>query len=147
MKKLPWLWCILLLVASSATPQTETVPFQIGTHNSIILHVKVNGYAATMLLDTGASLSIVSPRIGGNLATMQTASIEEGHTTQTIHIAHGTLNFGKGERDTAFVVTDLNPNQASAIGVKQLDGIIGMQDLAQFKTVHLDFKHRTLTLE
>jgi len=147
MKKFLWLACILLSFVSGAFSRHVSVPIELGRHGEILLHVKVNGHDAVLLLDTGASFSLITTRIGGNLATMPAVSIVEGHTSQTLHIAKGSLNLGSGDVDTAFVVTDLNPTQTAALGVKKLDGLLGMRDLSAFKSVQIDFKHKVVELE
>jgi len=78
---------------------------------------------------------------------MKTVSLMEGHTDQTVHIAKGRLNLGAGEFETAFVVTDMNPAQAKALGLERLDGLLGMHDLEQFRSFKLDFQSKTLELE
>ena len=138
---------VLILLSLTAPIWAQHIPFEQGRHGEILLHVKVNDDTAVLLLDTGASWSVINPRLGGNLATMSAANIIEAHTLQTVHIARGTLNFGSGDFDTAFVVTDLNPAQSAALGIDHLDGVLGMHDLCAFKSLKIDFRHKVLELE
>jgi hypothetical protein len=151
----------LLAVAILATPQSglaagaddfpaprsgeHRVPFQ--TRDGLIyIHARVNGSPRTLLIDTGAMLTIF---------TIKAVPTQNVDSAVTINLAKGSVSASRlpvglalGDSDTperhcAFrlnaVVGDFKFTNA--------EGVVGLDILSRFKSVTFDFKNSVMVLE
>jgi hypothetical protein len=130
-----WLVLAPLALIVPAAPSGVTVPFA-WTPGQIEVAVKVNGTAATFLLDTGSEYSLVSTRlaraIGLNAEPRGAREFADGVTLDV-----GPLTLG-GQR---VMVMSFDTYQARG---RQIDGLLGF-DVFERCPVRIDWRARTLT--
>jgi hypothetical protein len=121
------------------------LPFQV--HDGLIyIQARVNGQRATLLVDTGAALTIFTLRV---VPTLNTDS------RVTINMAKGSvvasrLNVGFVLGDPELRERHCSFHQNVVVGAFQFlnaDGVVGYDVLSRFESVAFDFKNSTLILE
>jgi len=114
----------------------------------VFVPVKVNGSDVLLMLDTGATNTVVSPKavhVPVNAAS-QMATVTEGHQQVNVAVARLDVKLGEARIDSAVVVlTDLSPAQAARYG--KFDGLLGQNVLSQFKSVRIDYQNKVIELE
>lgn len=108
-----------IVLAIHATPQG----------NALYIETKLNGKPATLLLDTGSTVSLCDLKVCGK-APKATASLELGswHTDSE----------------------DVRPRDLSSVSLQagiRVDGVLGLLAMAHFRRVTFDFQRHNLELE
>jgi hypothetical protein len=145
---------LLATVARPARSQEPSAPVPKREHrisfhmrgDYIFVPARVNGRQATLLLDTGASLSTFSIKILPSMDTDHriTMNLAKGSVPAFVVLAGFTLGDSEiKDQHCSFrrniVVGDFKFGDA--------DGVIGLDVLSSFKTVTFDFKESVLVLE
>lgn len=108
-----------IVLAINATPQG----------NALYIEAKLNGKPATLLLDTGSTVSVCDWKLCGK-APKTTPSLE----------------LGSWRSDSE----DIRPKDLSSISLQvgiRVDGILGLLTMAHFRRVTFDFEWHNLELE
>ncbi len=133
--------------AQEQQPRTFRIPFH-SVNGMILLDATVNGKPASLLLDTGADATILSPQASG-LSTVKLRALTANKTTGTngeYVKSRVDLRLAEGhwiERE--ILVMDLS-DVSKRMGT-QIDGFIGADVLREFSAVRIDFKKQVLELE
>lgn len=124
----------------------QVVPVKV-VEGMVFVPVKVNGVDTILMLDTGATNTVVSPEVVHVPvnAAIQTATVTEGHQQVSVGVARLDIQIGKAHFNAAVVLTDLNAAQKARYG--KFDGLLGQSILGQFKSVRLDYQNRVIELE
>jgi aspartyl protease len=138
---------VLLLVVCLGAADKETVlPMKV-VENMVFVPVKVNGNEVVLMVDTGASNTVVSPGAahvpifaGGPKAT-----VWEGHSQVAVSVAQLEVCIGRAHFNSAVVITDLAQGQRARYG--NFDGLLGQDILGQFKSVRLDYQNKVVEME
>jgi hypothetical protein len=139
---------------------TGTIPFKVidisGEGYHLMLKLKINNKAATVIIDTGASKSVFDKtRIEKfvkekNFATHESLSSGLGTNTMTSQITTiKKLQIGELEiPDYKTVLLDLSHVNASyeQVGLKAVDGVLGSDILLKYHAV-IDYEKQTLKLK
>jgi predicted aspartyl protease len=137
---------------SSSTGHTSTIdkliiPVKV-VGGMVFVPVNVNGSDVVLMLDTGATNTVISPAAVHMpvFVGSQTATVTEGHQQVSVAVARLDVRLGKARFDSSVVVlTDLTPAQRTRYG--KFDGLLGQNILGQFKSVCLDYEKKLLELE
>lgn len=122
----------------------------------VLLKIKINNKSAVMVLDTGASQTVLDKnrvhRFVDDKEFEKSEALSTGLGTNSMesHIVH-IRKMQLGElviKNTALILLDLAIVNASyeMIGMKPLDGIIGSDILVKHKAL-IDFKNKRLRLQ
>jgi hypothetical protein len=143
---------VLLLFAVIASPQeqsrTFTVPFH-SVRGMILLDGIANGHPVSLLFDTGANNTILSPQAAG-LDAVQLRALQAtnaGTGAEGDYIARE-ADLRLAERDwisQRVLVMDLG-DVNKRMGTR-VDGILGEDILQTFSAVRIDFRTKTVDLE
>ncbi len=149
-----WFTAIMLLVGAASTwgaPHTNTIPFTEASGCCglpiLLVHATVNGKPATLVFDTGAQGTNVSPGIAKGARVVARDVGNAGAISVTtspvvsVDIVVGTDDF---PRTLAFVNST---NQLSDGLGARIDGLLGEDVISQYKRVTIDFEAKTITLE
>lgn len=127
-------WCVLAFMPCPAHAQQKPQKVILPIHatpqgNALYIETKLNGKPATLLLDTGSTVSLCDWKICGK-AKQATASLELGswHTDSE----------------------EVRPKDLSSISLQvgiRVDGILGLLTMAHFRRVTFDFEWHNLELE
>ena len=139
---------IALLFVLQASAQVLNMTIQQGV---MFVSIKVNGKDAVMLVDTGATRTIIQPRVLGltkqGLQSGQSGNglIEKEGSVRAQVMRQADLRIGerKFNRQTV-VVLDLS-GEEKASGLR-IDGLLGQDTLTQFHSVRINYKSKTLEL-
>jgi predicted aspartyl protease len=144
-----------LLTASSsgtAAAQTKTVSFiHTGAGLVVIVDIAVGGSTRHFLLDTGSSVTVLSPDTAvwspveavNSLSRRSIVGIDG--STHSAASTTAALDFGRTIVVTRATVAELT-GLSKALHIK-LDGILGQDVLLQFSRVTIDYKNKQLILE
>lgn len=145
---LPFLLALLLLAGISQSqerPRTFRVPFHT-VHEMILLDATVNGHFASLLLDTGANNSIVSPQAAGvtavDLRALQATSAGTRAEGDYITLE---VDLGLAERhwiNRRVLVMDLS-DASKRMGTR-VDGFLGQDILRTFSAVRIDYREHAV---
>lgn len=126
-------------------PATSRVPFQF-VKGVIILLATVNGKAAALLLDTGATISLVDSHFAGedglrlDPLRLRTDGPDGEYVVREVQLSLGHLWLNRRIR-----VMDLT-DTSKRVRV-HLDGTVGTDLLQEFSAVRIDFKNLVIELE
>jgi len=145
-----FLCALLFIVASAARAQerrTFTVPFR-SVNGMILLDGQINGKPAVFLLDTGANNSVVDYRAAGfdslkldALRSTGSAGAEGDCIVREVKLSLEHRSW----MNRRVCIMDLS--DASKRMGAHIDGFIGTDILESFRSVRIDYKARTVTLE
>lgn len=111
-------------------PQKVILPIHATPQGNVLyIETKLNGKPATLLLDTGSTVSLCDWKICGK-AQKATASLE----------------LGSWHTDSEEVL----PKDLSSISLQagmRVDGVLGLLTMVHFRRMTFNFEHRTLELE
>jgi hypothetical protein len=126
---------------AQAGAQSFTVPFHM-VRSMILVEAQVNGRPATLLLDTGANNTIVSPQVAGlnagQLKALQATRAGTGSEGDWI-AARVDLRLGS-QRWVHRSVLVMNLDDASKRMGTRIEGFLGQDILQQFKSFRIDYK-------
>jgi hypothetical protein len=139
---------LLTPLPNRARPDVLRLPFR-SAHSMIVVQARVNGSQIALLLDTGATRTIVSSRVYGNVP-FQLRSIER--TSHSAGIVGDSVilpvnlelanHAWAGQR-----VAIMNLDGLSQIFGIQFDGLLGQDILREFHSVRIDYRNHTIELE
>lgn len=153
-------WVFLMLawtavaVAAGEIPESSDasngIPFELsGDFGAILIRAQINGQAATLLVDTGSSHTLLSPE----LVQLRPLALEQAGPpvrgsglTSRAGWAKATIQLGGDTwKDHKVLVTD-DFHQISKDMKQPINGILGQDLLKEFHFVLIDFKRRRLVL-
>jgi hypothetical protein len=143
----------LLLAIALAVPATAgkelAVPFEINRGRvAILVRAELNGEPSVLILDTGASHTVVSPERAGlsaiDLAAARFSRQGPGMNAEAVW-SRTTLRLGgKVWSDRPVVV--MNMAEVSRVYGRKVDGLLGHDLLGECRKVSIDFEARRLLL-
>jgi hypothetical protein len=122
------------------------VPFQYGPMNKMVMQATINGHAATFMIDTGASVSVLEHRraqgfgvsaVGANSEFGEISALN-GKPYRVGYVASlkaGGMDFGGGPMALFDSDSHFSLSIVSAFGNQSIDGIIGVDILTRYKAV------------
>ncbi len=125
-----------------------TVPFTLARPFGLLLvRVEVDGRPATLVVDTGASHTILSRRFGQvPIQTKNTSPLRGSGLIGTATWVRASIRLGAHRwPDHQFLAMDDFPDISRAVG-QPVDGILGEDILKEFSSVIFDFKHNRMVL-
>lgn len=140
---------LLLAIPSLASELPEEVGFDVlGSRKAILVDVTVNGRAIEMVVDTGATRSIIRPEtLGWGLAQLRRAEFQRQGpglrgqgTWEVVDLRLGSRVWHR----FPIVVMDLTAVQE--VFGERVEGILGQDVLTSFTSVEFDFAARQLRL-
>ncbi len=135
-------------VLGGSSPPCEELPITITrVSHCILLKAEIGGRAATLILDTGASNTILSSELLGPASTpLQVKPLKGSGLVGTGRWRRATIRIGR----TVWVdhrVLEMDGLQDVSRGLKEsVDGILGEDLLADFRIVIINYLDRTVTL-
>jgi hypothetical protein len=140
---------LLTLAVPASAGKEMTVPFEINRgREAILLRVELNGEPSVLILDTGASHTIVSPERAGltalDLAKARFSPNGPGVSAEAVW-ARTTLRLG-GKVWTDRPVVVMNMAEISRVYGRKVDGLLGHDLLGECRRVSIDFEERRLLL-
>lgn len=138
-----------MVLATSIAAAPLELPFKLDPHHSaILLSAEVNGKPVTLILDTGATQTVLDAKLLGltnlDLKVSRFSQTGPGFRGEAMW-ASARLKLGSrtwyDQRVVAMNLQDFGPRYGRAI-----HGILGQDILRQFDRVVIDFRARTLTL-
>jgi Aspartyl protease len=149
-------WFLLLTwtaasVWAQAIPEArDAVPFEVNQDfGAILIHARINGQLATLLVDTGSSHTLLS----AELLQVRATAVEQvasplkgsGFTGRAVWAkANITLGADAWPDRKVLVIDDLR--EISKSMKQQVDGILGQDILKEFHFILIDFKRQRLVL-
>src|SRR5258707_1800889 len=127
------LCCLLVFMLCSANAQQKLQKIVVAIHatpqrNALYIEAKLNGKPATLLLDTGSTVSLCDWRLCGKV------------------IRAVSLELGSWRSDSE----DIRPKDLSNLSLQagiKVDGVLGLLTMARFRRVTFDFQRHNLELE
>jgi Aspartyl protease len=148
-------FCVLALVSLFLTPpalpdksDVVYVPFRTA-QSMILVDARVNDNRATLLLDTGANHTIVSPKAYGN-AQFQVRNLHKNDQGPGMQGDAMRLraNFALANRVwISHPVYVLNVDELSHRFGTPVDGLLGQDVLQEFRSVRINYKSHVIELE
>jgi hypothetical protein len=139
---------ILALLSPPRCAPAESVllPFR-SVHSLILIDARVNGHAATLLLDTGANNTIISVKMYGNVQApqLELASNGPGIVGNALRLRADLEIAGRFLFSQPVSVMNLGdlPQRVGA----QFDGLLGQDILRQFRSVRINYHSHVIELE
>ncbi len=129
------LCCLLVFMLCPANAQEKPQKIVLALHatpqgNALYIEAKLNGKPATLLLDTGSTVSLCDWKLCGKAPK-----------------ATPLLELGSWHSDSS---EDIRPRDSSSISLQmgiKLDGVLGLLTMAHFRRVTVDFQQHSLELE
>jgi hypothetical protein len=136
-----------LAVTLLPTADKQVIPVKL-VNGMVFVPVNVNGSDVLLMLDTGATNTVISPAAVHVpvFPGSQTTTVTEGHQEVAVAVAPLDVRVGKARFDSSVVVlTDLAAAQRTRYG--KFDGLLGQSILSQFRYVCLDYQNKVIELE
>ncbi|MGH9789941.1 MAG: retropepsin-like aspartic protease [Candidatus Acidiferrales bacterium] len=139
----------LTTIAASAGPLDLELPFQLDSrYDAILIQAEVNGKSVRLLVDTGASQTILDAQLLGltnlDLKISRFSSSGPGLRGEAVW-AQARLKLGARTWHEQRVVA-MNLEQLASRYGQPVHGLLGQDILRQFARVTIDFRTRTLIL-
>jgi len=142
------LFLLLIPLPNPAHSGTARIPFRT-VQSLIVVEGKVNGNAATFLLDTGANRTIVSAKIYGvgrfNLQRMARPNGGAGFAGYSLR-RPADVELGETVR-TAQEVSVMDLDELKQMLHMDFDGLLGQDFLRQFRSVRIDYRAHVIELQ
>jgi len=138
------------LLAISATATPLELPFQLDSrHDAILISAEINGKPATLIVDTGATQTVLDARLLGisrfDLKASGFSRSGPGFRGEAVW-SEARLKLGQRvwheQRVVAMNLEEFTPRYGRVI-----HGLLGQDILRQFDRVTIDFKRRIISLE
>jgi|HubBroStandDraft_4_1064222.scaffolds.fasta_scaffold82692_2 hypothetical protein len=150
-RRLRYLLLVLFLLTplpNRARPNVLRLPFRTA-HSMIVVQARVNDSQVALLLDTGATRTIVSARVYGNipfrLRTIERSSKSAGIVGDSVILP---INLELGDHTWAGQrVAIMNLDGLSQVFGIQFDGLLGQDILSEFHAVRIDYHAHVIELE
>jgi hypothetical protein len=140
---------LLALAAPAVAGKDLTIPFEINRgREAIVVRAELNGEPSVLILDTGASHTVVSPERAGlnavDLAKARFSGSGPGLHAEAVW-ARATLRLGgRVWSDRPVVVMDMA--EVSRAYGRKVDGLLGHDLLGECRRVSIDFEEHRLLL-
>ena len=139
---------LLTPLPNRARPNVLRLPFRTA-HSMIVVQARVNGSQVALLLDTGATRTIVSARVYGNvpfqLRTIERTSHSAGIVGDSVILP---VNLELANHTWAGqCVAIMNLDGLSQVLGIQFDGLLGQDVLREFHSVRIDYRNHIIELE
>jgi Aspartyl protease len=139
---------LLTPLPNRARPNVLRLPFRTA-HSMIVVQARVNGSQVALLLDTGATRTIVSARVYGNvpfqLRTIERTSHSAGIVGDSVILP---VNLQLANHIWAGQhVAIMNLDGLSQVLGIQFDGLLGQDVLGEFHSVRIDYHAHIIELE
>jgi hypothetical protein len=130
----PIVLCLLAFMPCRANAQGKAQKIMLAIHatpqgNALYIEAKLNGKPATLVLDTGSTVSLCDWKLCGKAPKVTPP-----------------LELGSWHSDSE----DIRPSDLSSISLQvgiRVDGVLGLLTMAHFRRVTFDFQRRNLELE
>lgn len=133
------------VLPSSGQPRTLRVAFQYATGlGSLLVHARINGKGAMLILDTGASHIIVRPALLGIAAGAPARPVEGSGILGDAVGQEVTLELG-GQVWQRRRVSVMDLTNVLAPYKEPVDGLLGLDFLFEFSEAAMDFQQRVIT--
>jgi predicted aspartyl protease len=150
-RSLRYLLLVLFLLTplpNRARPNVLRLPFRTA-HSMIVVQARVNGSQVALLLDTGATRTIVSARVYGNvpfhLRTIERTSHSAGIVGDSVILP---VNLQLANHTWAGQhVAIMNLDGLSQVLGVQFDGLLGQDVLSEFHSVRIDYHAHIIEFE
>jgi hypothetical protein len=109
-----------------------------------LVSVAVEGVNGTFVLDTGADVTVISPRLAANGKDRQKWNLSGLNGRETVDSVIVVLKLG-GDKMRARVMTRPLDNVSKMVGTA-IDGVLGLDVLGSYSHIEIDLKAQTLTL-
>jgi hypothetical protein len=139
---------LLTPVPNPAHSGTVRIPFRT-VQSLIVIEGKLNGNAATFLLDTGANRTIVSTQIYGNARfDLQRMPRRQGPAGFAGYSLRRPADVELGENMwTAQQVSVMDLNELRQMLHMDFDALLGQDFLRQFRSVRIDYRAHVIELQ
>jgi hypothetical protein len=147
-RALALLLLLLTPVPNPAHSGTIRIPFRT-VQSLIVIEGKLNGNAATFLLDTGANRTIVSTEIYGNARFgLQRMPHRQGAAGFAGYSLRRPADIGLAENMwTAQQVSVMDLDELKQMLHIDFDGLLGQDFLRQFRSVRIDYRAHIIELQ
>lgn len=147
-RALALLFLLLTPAPNPAHSGTLRVPFRT-VQSLIVVQGRVNGNAATFLLDTGANRTIVSTEIYGNARfDLQRMPRRQGAAGFVGYSLRRPADVGLGENVwVAQQVAVMDLDELKQMLHMDFDGLLGQDFLRQFRSVRIDYRAHVIELQ
>jgi hypothetical protein len=139
---------LLTPLPNRARPNVLRLPFRTA-HSMIIVQGRVNGSPVAFLLDTGATRTIVSASVYGNIPFRLRAIERTSHSAGMIGdsvVIPVDLELSN-HRWAAQHVAIMNLDGLSQLLGAQFDGLLGQDVLREFRSIRIDYHAHIIELE
>jgi hypothetical protein len=134
-----------LFIVTPALAQ-ETIPFTTTKDKKLIAKVKIEGKERTLILDTGAVDLVLDPSVVGMKLSDLKSDGQIWNPNGGLKFAERRVTIEFGGRKFNMAAAILDCKRIADISGTNVDGIIGIVILQQFKKVSFDFEHSRLEL-
>jgi aspartyl protease len=147
-RALALLLLLLMPVPNPAHSGTVRIPFRT-VQSLIVVLGKVNGNAATFVLDTGANRTIVSTKIYGDARfELQRMPHRQGPAGFSGYSLRRPADLGLGENVwMAQQVSVMDLDELKQMLHMDFDGLLGQDFLRQFRSVRIDYRAHLIELQ
>src|ERR1044071_199593 len=145
---------LVLLLASKTTlgmaDEILTVPFECATgKNALLIHVRIDGKPALLILDTSSPQTVLQPGILGinpaELAKDQrlhaASAFRARAISQEVELRVGNMTWKR------WPVKVMDQSQALSAYLDNPDGVLGLDFLQEFSSVKFDLENKTATFD
>jgi hypothetical protein len=136
---------LLAPLASAQERKTITVPFTRSKTGWLLVKATVNGHAGTFIFDTGATDSLVSPRMADETPADAKIGITRLSGKMMVRKVSAVVSFA--DKNSGLLVMVAPTDDLSAASECQIDGVIGLSVLGQHKRITIDFQTHFIALE
>ncbi len=135
---------LALSLSHPVAAQTVTLPFH-SQGDLLFINVFVEGRSASLILDTGARSTFLTPEFVGVSNTAGISSLRSN--AQMARSLGRDANISLAQNGSEFVqpVTVVNLNELSRKLGRRCDGILGQDFLRNFRAFTIDYKSNTVT--
>jgi len=142
--RVPKAFAILALLVLAIPTLAQTIlPIELNPAG-ILVHTKINGVDATLIIDTGAPVTVVSPRFVKGIPVKQKININTGDGLVRATVRSAEIGLASESANVTVVAMPID-NVSERAGTK-IDGFLGMNVLGKKGSFRLDLKAKTLTL-
>jgi hypothetical protein len=131
-----------LSIAAPAT--TTTIPFHVES-DMLIINVFVDGRSASLILDTGAKSTFLSPESVGMTNTAGVSSLRSNALIVKTMSRHASISLTENGSIFSQPVTVVNLTELNKRAGSRCDGILGEDFLRNFRAFTIDYKSNTVS--